>query len=554
MDPKQSEQQFGFTKGRSPTTCAFVITEAMDKDDTLYLTFLDVKKAFDTVSHVPMLLALQHHDVSGNLWNLLNNMYEGVKSQVKLQGQLSKPFLEQQGIRQGGLTSTDLYKVKANHMLQSISSHPMAYRIGTTAVGAPTTADDTALISSSVVGAKVLIGMAERDAQIHRYTFSAQKTKLMVINPKDKRPPSVRLNGENIGIIEHERHLGIERGISDTVKLTIESRIKEARRALYSLAGAGLHGLNGVGPKVSTHMFSVYVHPILTYGLEALILDSKHYQLLEHFYKNVLRKLQHLPENTASPAIYILVGCIPLQGQIHIKILTFFGNLLRNADSIEYAIIKRQLAIKELSSNSWTVQIRNTLAKYNLPSAHRLLLAPPEKTTWKSQVEDAVNAYWTNELQLQSKDKKTLEYIDLQNMRCGQTSNVWQHSADPLDAHMATVKARLLVQRYPLGYSHCAGTRKSDQCALCGGESETIEHFLLHCPSLGKTRNKHLKAIELLSREESICIPDESDSTVRFILTPALFVSERLVPLFEQATRRLIYRLHCTRSSLLGLK
>jgi hypothetical protein len=558
VDPKQSDQQFGFTKGRSPTTCAFVITEAiaeaMDKGETLFLTFLDAKKAFDTVSHIPMLLSLQQHNVTGNLWKLMSNMYNGIRSQVKLQGQLSKPFLEQQGIRQGGLTSTDLYKVKANHLLDSINSHPLSYRIGTINVGAPTTADDTALISSSALGAKVLTGIAERDAQIHRYSFSTQKTKLMIINPKDKVPPAVRLNGELLSTTEQERHLGIERGVSDSVQLTIESRIKEARRALYRLAGAGLHGLNGVGPKVSTHMLNVYILPILTYGLEALTLDSKHYHLLECFYRNILRRLQHLPESTATPAVYTLLGSIPLEGQVHIRLLTFFGNVLRNPGTVEYEIIKRQLAIKDFSSNSWTVQIKTILAKYNLPSAHRLLLAPPAKTTWKSQVDDMVTTYWTEELQSQSKGMKTLDYVDTQNMQCGQVANVWQHSTDPLDAQMATIKARLLVQRYPLGYSHCAGTKKSNQCLLCGGKTETIEHFLLDCPKLGKTRYRQLRILESLCQEKHVNFPARGDGAVRFILTPAQFVNVNFVPLFEQATRRLIYRLHCARATMLGQK
>ena len=87
----------------------------------------------------------------------------------------------------------------------------------------------------------------------------------------------------------------------------MESRIKEARRTIYCLAGAGLHGYNGVGPLVALYMLKVYVLPIFTYGLEAGILKNEEYQKLEHFYKSVLRKIQHLPENTASPAIYLPV-------------------------------------------------------------------------------------------------------------------------------------------------------------------------------------------------------------------------------------------------------
>jgi hypothetical protein len=41
-----------------------------------------------------------------------------------------------------------------------------------------------------------------------------------------------------------------------------------ARRTVFALMGAGLHGLNGVNPKVAIHLIQIYVMPRLLYGLE----------------------------------------------------------------------------------------------------------------------------------------------------------------------------------------------------------------------------------------------------------------------------------------------
>ena len=59
---------------------------------------MDAKKAFDTVCHSSMLVTLYQHGVDGNLWNVIKDMYTDIKSQVKLQGQLSCEFSENQGI------------------------------------------------------------------------------------------------------------------------------------------------------------------------------------------------------------------------------------------------------------------------------------------------------------------------------------------------------------------------------------------------------------------------------------------------------------------------
>lgn len=571
LNPKQSKLQFGFTEGCSPSTCALVLTEAMseamDKGEMLYITFMDIKKAFDTVWHSSMLTAINDHGINGTLWNIFRDMYTDIKSQVKLKGELSDPICELQGIKQGAESSTDLFKAKSNPMIDRSGSHPVAYRIGSIPVGAPTTADDTALISSSRLGAQVQIGIAQLEANQNRYCFSNQKTKVMVVNQKkDPENPNLKLNNNIIDVSEQEKHLGIERTPNHSAEATVDSRIKQSRRAVYSLAGSGLHGLNGVGPKVSFNMVQTYITPILTYGLESLILKDKDYETLESYYRSLLRQIQHLPENTAIPAIYLLLGCIPIQGQVHIKMLTFFGNITRRPGTVEYEIVQRQLAVKNITSQSWVTQIRCILDRYDLPSAFQLLDNPPSKQVWKKTVKSEVNKYWMEELQSKAKEMKTLSHLDIQECKPGKIHDVWNHNSDPLAAYMATIKARLLVQRYPLGYSHYSGKKKGKSCILCKGTTETIEHFLLQCPILNKIRTQYLtKLYHILPAKN---LPQNSDELVRMLLTPRSALSgveeeptprsglsgeyEGLVEQIESVSRRFIYKLHNERAIQMG--
>ena len=319
---------------------------------------------------------------------------------------------------------------------------------------------------------------------------------------------------------------------------------------MYSLAGAGLYGFNGVGPKVSLHLLKIYIVPILIYGLEALVLTRGDYQHLEKFYKTALRRIQHLPENTANPAIYLLLGCIPVEGQIHIRMLTFFVSIIRRPGSTECDIIKRQLAVKDLQSKSWVVQIRMLLRKYNLPNAYVLSASPPDKTPWKRQVTTMVNKFWMEELKERAREMTTLEFLDVDNCNPGQLSSVWMHNSDPMEAHKATVKVRLLVQRYPLGYSSYAGRNKKDTCALCSGSAETIEHFLLICPALSNSRQGYIRRLhELLLNND---IPATDETLIALILSPTRVVDGDVIPLAEKLSRQLVYKLHCTRAALMG--
>ena len=103
------------------------------------------------------------------------------------------------------------------------------------------------------------VSIAALDSQRQRYSFNVDKTKIVSLNSKND--PSCLLSKEPIAMSTCETHLGISRNNKNTNKDTINARIINARRAMYSLMGAGLHGLNGVGPEVLscsiTYMFSL---------------------------------------------------------------------------------------------------------------------------------------------------------------------------------------------------------------------------------------------------------------------------------------------------------
>jgi hypothetical protein len=109
--------------------------------------------------------------------------------------------------------------------------------------------------------------------------------------------------------------------------------------------GAGLHGLNGVNPKVSIHLLQTYVTPRLLYGLEILSLTLGDIRNPELYFKKLQKQIQHLSDLTANAATYLLLGRIPVEGVLHKRILITFGNIIRNINSVEKDIAFRQLAL-----------------------------------------------------------------------------------------------------------------------------------------------------------------------------------------------------------------
>ena len=85
---------------------------------------MDTSKAFDVVDHKGMLNALFQQGITGNMWHLFDSMYTGITSTVKWKGETSTSFREEQGIRQGGVTSSDCYKAGKNKLLEQLDNTP----------------------------------------------------------------------------------------------------------------------------------------------------------------------------------------------------------------------------------------------------------------------------------------------------------------------------------------------------------------------------------------------------------------------------------------------
>ena len=77
-----------------------------------------------------------------------------------------------------------------------------------------------------------------------------------------------------------------------------------------------------------------------------------------------------LPTRIADPAVYILSGLLPVEAQIHIRALGLFNNICNQAeDNVEKTLARRQLIVKSSESNSWFIEIKNILRKYNMLEA-----------------------------------------------------------------------------------------------------------------------------------------------------------------------------------------
>ena len=438
--------------------------------------------------------------------------------------------------------------------------------IGTVFCGAPTCADDMLFATDDPDELQQMLDMAFDYTSMENYLLQPVKSVIVVAEPSKRAV--YKVNGEwNLGGVPMPQvtsttHMGMPRS---TVKFSPEKvtvNIQKARRSMYSLMPAGLHGENGLDPLTAVHVFQIYVLPVLLYGLEIAVPSKTNLDILERFLRTSLKQILSLPTSTASPAVYILTGILPAEAMIHKRILALFGSICRlSVESIEKRLARRQLSIQSYSSYSWFV--KELLIKYDLDPPFCLLDEKLSKAQWRVRVAKAVNSYWTEKLIYEAG-----LYSTLRNMNCtlfipGKCHPLLINlSGGVHEASRISVRLRIAAGTYILQCNRASYNQfETDAtCNLCGDAEETLSHFLLECqrqmcrqPIMTDIKS----ACDSLCGDLGICTLDVEtdwliiDCSCVLAVYPDIEISQLQEIQFHSA--RLCYALHCLRFKKLGL-
>ena len=233
----QSKRQRGFTAGSSPMNSALLIEEAYrdSKDNnntTLQLVLLDAKAVFDTVIHSHLLRKVYLVGIDDKHWSLIKHLHENAQSSIKWEGNISTPFVVNQGVRQGGILSTNLYKLYFNQLLNLYDTTGIGYQIGNISTNSAACADDIALVSNQPDQTQILINTAYDYAYMVGCLLQPTKSVVVKITHKGSTSISVQqeftLGPNKMSTVEKGTHLGIIRTQSwkENMRANVDENIK----------------------------------------------------------------------------------------------------------------------------------------------------------------------------------------------------------------------------------------------------------------------------------------------------------------------------------------
>jgi hypothetical protein len=169
------------------------------------------------------------------LWSIIEDMYSGLTTRVKWKGELSNTYPVLQGVREGGILSTHLYKIFVQDLLLELEENSLGYHLDNVYIGTPTSAADVVFIERDSNNLQIMINVTSRYAKQHYHKINPLKTRILDCSKHPSIDECWEMNGIYIKLSYSAVHLGVTRSGIKEVELNIEERIKCARRTKHGL-------------------------------------------------------------------------------------------------------------------------------------------------------------------------------------------------------------------------------------------------------------------------------------------------------------------------------
>ena len=265
-------------------------------------------------------------------------------------------------------------------------------------------------------------------------------------------------------------------------------------------------------PETTMSMIRTFILPILTYGLEIVLPKGKNLDNINRQYKKWIKQILSLYINVADPAVFILAGTLPIEAEMHIKAITFYGNITRaKKSSIEWKLAERQLTIKSHESLSWFIQIKELCLKYDILNIYNYIENPLSKNQWKKMIKTKIYTYWKSRLLEEAKLYKSLKFMG-KHLMFGKVHPLAKSTTYNIrDIARIPIRLKIVTGNYILQSDKSAFSKKATSpiCLLCKKKSEeTTIHFLIVCEKLEETRtpilNKIIQEVSSIFAEQKL--------------------------------------------------
>ena len=255
------ESQCGFRAKRSTTDMVFSLRQLQEKcreqNKGLYITFVDLTKAFDTVSRKGLWLIMKRLGCPQKFLNMVIQLHEDQHGQIRLNNDLSEPFPITNGVKQGCVLAPTLFSIFFSMMLKQATDDLededfvyIRYRLDGSLFNlrrlqAHTKtcerlimdllfADDAALVAHTQRALQRITSCFAESAQLFGLEVSLKKTEVLhqPAPQNEYRAPHISIGETVLKSVEQFTYLGCAISSNARIDGEIDNRLAKANSAL----------------------------------------------------------------------------------------------------------------------------------------------------------------------------------------------------------------------------------------------------------------------------------------------------------------------------------
>lgn len=438
VDDIYPESQCGFRAGRGTVDMIFslrqVAEKVREKNQELYMVFVDLTKAFDTVDRDSLWKVLKKLGIPDNMLNIIISFHKGMKASVLSDGQSSDVFDVTNGTKQGCVMAPVLFALYFSLMLKhaygdlekgvqfefrtsgGLHKHTRFQAKTKTRMAMILDllfADDAALVATSLEEAQELIDRFSAASKAFGLTISIKKTEVVhqpKPTPKQKKGvkqqqpvhkfPSVPItvDEKNLKYVRSFEYLGSKVNSSASLDDEIVNRISKASNAFGKLRHR-LWNERGISIKTKVGVYRAVVLTTLLYGSESWTPYRAHIDKLDIFHKRCLRTIcgYTLEDHITNSDIFKKCSIGGIESFLIQSQLRWVGHVVRMEDSrIPKVLLYSQLQSGARNVGRPLLRYKDKL-KYNL-EATNIPIASFEQSSlnrieWRSACHEGITKF-----------------------------------------------------------------------------------------------------------------------------------------------------------------
>ena len=330
IDEIYPESQCGFRAGRGVIDMIFslrqVAEKVREKNKELYMVFIDLTKAFDTVNREALWKVLKRLGIPDNMLSVIVSFHEGMKGAVVSDGDISDPFNVTNGTKQGCVMAPVLFALFFSVMLQyafgdaevgiefqfrtdgGLFNHQRfkaKTKVRSSIIRDLLFADDAALVATSLEEAQELVDRFSKACRAFGLTISVRKTEVVHQPPPTPKqvlgvkqappahqfpPAPITVDGQSLKYVKSFTYLGSAVNSHALLDDEIVNRIAKASNAFGKLHHR-LWNERGIRLETKIKVYKAVVLSTLLFGSEAWTLYRLQINQLDVFHKRCLRSI-----------------------------------------------------------------------------------------------------------------------------------------------------------------------------------------------------------------------------------------------------------------------